>query len=92
MPRRFLLRLVQGGVLAGALDITYAIVFNYVRSGVPPVRILQSVASGLLGRAAYSGGAGTAGLGLALHFFIALTAAACASRRVVLSVSRCRSA
>ena len=37
-----------GGLIAGALDITDAIVFYYFR-GVPPVSILQSIASGLLG-------------------------------------------
>ena len=36
-----------------------------------PIRILQSIAAGLLGRASFQGGAGTAALGLFLHFFIA---------------------
>jgi hypothetical protein len=52
--------------------------------GVSPVRILQSIAAGLLGKAAYAGGAGSAALGAALHFLIAFTAAAvfyAASRR-----------
>ena len=64
-----------GGAIAGALDITYAIGFSAMR-GVPPMRILQSVASGLLGAPAFSGGMLTASLGLALHFFIAFAAAA----------------
>jgi uncharacterized membrane protein YagU involved in acid resistance len=64
-----------GGALAGVLDITYAIGFSAMR-GVPPVRILQTVASGLLGAPAFSGGMLTAGLGFALHFFIAFAAAA----------------
>jgi hypothetical protein len=58
---------------------------------VSPVRILQSVASGLLGRDAYAGGAGTAALGAALHFVIALTACAvyyAASRRLGLLLRR----
>lgn len=38
--------------------------------------MLQSVASGLLGRSAYAGGLPTAALGLGLHFFIAFVAAA----------------
>ncbi|MBW8877940.1 MAG: hypothetical protein JF614_23505 [Acidobacteria bacterium] len=67
--------ILVGGSIAGALDITYAIVFSAFR-GVPPVRILQSVASGLLGAAAYDGGLPTAALGLLLHFFIAFSAAA----------------
>jgi hypothetical protein len=68
--------IVLGGLVAGAFDITYAIVFSYLRRGVLPSRVLQSVASGLLGPAAYDGGAPTAALGLALHFGIALVATA----------------
>jgi hypothetical protein len=62
---------VASALLAGALDITYAICFSYLRSGTLPTRVLQSVASGALGRDAYSGGTATAALGLALHFLIA---------------------
>ena len=51
------------------LDILDAMIFYGVRSGITPVRILQSVAAGLLGRASYTGGAKTAALGLLLHFF-----------------------
>ena len=64
-----------GGAIAGACDITYAITFWALR-GVVATRVLQSVASGLLGAAAFKGGLTTAALGLALHFFIAFTAAA----------------
>ena len=38
--------------------------------GVSPRLVLQSIASGLLGRAAYSGGAATIFLGVALHLLI----------------------
>ena len=41
-----------------------------------PVRILQAIASGLLGPDAFAGGWSIAALGLALHFLIAVTAAA----------------
>ena len=61
--------------MAGALDITYACVFSYIRSGRKPVFILQSVASGALGRSAFEGGIKTAALGLVFHFLIALIAA-----------------
>jgi len=61
-----------GGLIAGAIDITYACVFSYIRRAVPPARILQSVASGALGEAAFNGGMPTAALGLLLHFLIAL--------------------
>ena len=56
-----------GGFVAGALDIAYACVRGAM-NGVSPERVLQSVASGLLGRPAYDGGAATALLGLGLHF------------------------
>ncbi len=58
-------------LVAGTMDITGAIVTS-AWHGVPAVRILQSVASGLLGKDAYAGGASTASLGLALHFVMML--------------------
>ena len=73
-----------GTAIAGTLDIVYAIVFHGLR-GVPVARILQSVASGLLGAPAYRGGVPTALLGLALHFAIMFTIAwlfVAASRRL----------
>lgn len=63
--------ILWGGLIAGVLDITYAIVFSYLRSGTSPAVILQSVASGLLGVDSYTGGFATAALGLFLHFLIA---------------------
>lgn len=63
------------GLAAGALDILYAIVFWRAKANVPPQRILQSVAGGLLGKASFTGGWATAFLGLVLHFFIALSMA-----------------
>jgi hypothetical protein len=75
------------GLLVGILDISDAFIF-YGLHGVPPVRILQSIASGLLGRAAFTQGLRSALLGLAAHFFIAFSAAAVyllASRRLPLS-------
>ena len=56
-----------------------------------PVRILQSVASGLLGPDAFKGGASSAALGLLLHFFIATVAAAvyyAASRKLTALLRR----
>src|SRR5262249_1859863 len=60
-----------GGLAVGALDALDAIVFFGLRNGVSPTRIFQSVASGLLGRSAFSGGGKVALLGLMLHFLIA---------------------
>jgi uncharacterized membrane protein YagU involved in acid resistance len=66
---------LAGGLLAGTLDIVYACVFWAVRADIPPTRIFQSVAAGLLGEASFQGGASTAALGLFLHFLIACTMA-----------------
>ncbi len=63
---------LYAGLLAGALDITAAIVTNLQ---VPARVVLQSVASGWQGRAAYQGGWPTAWLGLASHFAIMLVIA-----------------
>lgn len=64
-----------GGVSAGVLDILFAIGL-YASRGVSPLRILQSVAAGVLGKETYKGGWVTAVLGLSLHFVIAFGAAA----------------
>jgi hypothetical protein len=66
---------LAGGLTAATLDIVYAFtVFGF--RGVDPVRILQSIASGLLGKASYEGGVGSAALGGVLHYAIALVMAA----------------
>jgi hypothetical protein len=62
---------VFGGVTVGSLDILDAFIFFGLRNRVPPSRILQSIAAGLLGRASFQGGFATAALGLILHFIIA---------------------
>ena len=64
-----------GGLVAGSFDITYACTFWYLKRGVLPSRVFQSVASGLLGDASFTGGWRTAALGLALHYFIATSMA-----------------
>jgi hypothetical protein len=57
-------------VLAGALDISATGLVRRIE-GVPFRRLLQFVASGMMGTAAFEGGANTAAIGLALHFLIA---------------------
>lgn len=64
-----------GGFVAGALDIAFAISFA-AYNGTPPLRLLQVVASGVVGKAAFAGGPAMAGLGLALHFFMSILWAA----------------
>ena len=68
--------ILVAGLIAGVLDLTAACVYSWLRAGVTPVRVFHSVASGLLGAVAFTGGAKTAALGIALHFLIATTWAA----------------
>lgn len=67
--------ILAGGLLAGTLDLVFAMAFWALKADVPALEVLQRVASGLLGPAAFHGGLSTAGLGLALHYGIALTMA-----------------
>ena len=75
---------VFGGLTGGLLDIVFAITLWTVR-GATAERVLQSIASGLMGKAAFQGGWPVAALGLFLHFFISVAAASvyvAASRRL----------
>jgi hypothetical protein len=62
--------ILTAGVVVGVLDISSAFVIWWQR-GVAIQRGLQGIAAGLLGVKSYEGGMATAGLGLALHFFVA---------------------
>jgi hypothetical protein len=76
--------ILLGGLIAGILDITYAIVVLFFRDR-SPLWTLQSVASGLLGDRAFEGGLASGLLGLVAHFTIAIGAATTywlASRRL----------
>src|SRR5712664_2336615 len=70
-----LLAILWAGFACGVLDITAALVV-YGYFGAKPVRLLQGIGSGLLGRKAFDGGLATALLGLRCHFVIAFGAAA----------------
>jgi hypothetical protein len=69
--KKHLITAAWGGGVGGLLDILYAVLLWGVFLKLGAVTILQSVAQGLIGTATYHGGAATAALGLALHFFIA---------------------
>jgi hypothetical protein len=73
-------------LIAGILDISSAFILSYPK-GVGPIRVLHGVAAGLLGReSAINGGLASAGLGLAIHFFIAFVVSCVfylASRKLV---------
>lgn len=76
-PRHVALTILLGTAVAGTLDMTEACVYWGVTKGVAPERVFQSVASGLLGKAAFTGGAPAAALGLAAHFGIMAVMVAC---------------
>jgi hypothetical protein len=79
--------ILAGGFAAGVLDIVYAFVALGARRGLSPLRVLQSVASGLLGKEAFEGGVPAGVLGLVCQFVIAIGAAAVyylAARRLAL--------
>lgn len=81
--------ILPAGALAGVLDILAAFLISWPR--VSPVRVLQYIASGALGPAAFRGGVATAAAGLVFHFAIAFGAAAvyvASSRRWPLLLSR----
>ena len=64
--------IVYGGLVVGIFDLLFAFTFYGLILGAPPLRIFQSVAAGLLGRAvAYAGGVNTFVLGILLHFVVA---------------------
>jgi hypothetical protein len=90
-PSRALRAILTGGLVAGALDITYACIVWALR-GVSPIRIGQSITAGLVGReAAVAGGVTTGLLGLGLHFLMTIGMAAvfyAAATRVPLLVKR----
>jgi len=71
---RALPTIALAGLIAGILDITSAFVIAGIK-GTGSIRMLQGIASGLLGQRSFEGGMATAGLGLAIHFLIAFTAA-----------------
>jgi hypothetical protein len=57
------------------MDISAAFL-TWMPKGVRPLRLLQGIASGLLGPSSFQQGWATGALGLAFHFLIAFTAAA----------------
>lgn len=69
--------ILLAGLVAGCCDITAALIVYCTMVPTTPMRLLQGIAAGILGRqAAYAGGAKTAALGFVCHFVIALGAAA----------------
>lgn len=80
---------VLGGLALGTLDLIFACTFWGALRGLAPQRILQSIAAGVQGPAAFDGGTGSAALGALCHYFIAImmvlayTLVAARSRRLI---------
>jgi uncharacterized membrane protein YagU involved in acid resistance len=64
----FLVPILLGGIIAGTLDIGAASLINSAK----PSRILQAIASGLLGKSAFDGNTATVALGLVLQWAMSL--------------------
>lgn len=84
-PTHALAAALSGGIVAGAIDLTYACTYHGIVSGIAPIRIMQAIASGYFGRASFDMGYASAAIGFASHFAILIVAAAifyAASRRL----------
>lgn len=72
MRRSELTAILLGGFVAGTVDVGAAALINLLS----PIRILQFIAGGLLGKAALSGGIPVALLGLVLQWLMSMIIAA----------------
>jgi hypothetical protein len=68
--------ILLGGLVVGVLDGLFALIFYGLILGGRPLRIFQSVAAGVLGKASFEGGVRTFLLGVLLHFVVACCIAA----------------
>ena len=67
---------LYGGLIAGVLDAADGVVAYYLARGFNPIQVLQFIASGFYGAAAFQKGVFGALVGLIAHFFIAFVVAA----------------
>jgi len=63
--------ILTAGLLAGTLDATAAIVNYTIEGGKLPSKIFQYIASGAVGKVAFTGGSGMIILGIIFHYTIA---------------------
>jgi uncharacterized membrane protein YagU involved in acid resistance len=68
--------ILWSGLISGLLDATAGVVVYFLFKGMDPIQVLQYIASGVFGTAAFSGGLLMAVAGLILHFVIAFAFAA----------------
>jgi hypothetical protein len=71
-PRSALRGILYGTVVAGVLDATFAVIVDVViLRAFSLLGVLQWIASGAIGSAAFRGGLATAALGVVIHFALA---------------------
>jgi uncharacterized membrane protein YagU involved in acid resistance len=63
-----------GTIVVALLDATDGVIYFWLTAHLNPIQVLQYIASGAFGAAAYSGGLATAFAGLVFHFVISLAA------------------
>jgi hypothetical protein len=71
MKQSALKTIALGTLIVGTLDISEVMIVSAFRGG-KPLRILQGIASAVVGPDSFDGGASTMLLGLVIHFCIAL--------------------
>lgn len=72
MNKHLAIAILYGGFVAGTLDIGAAALIGWI----DPLIVLRAVASGLLGKAAFSGGVSVSALGMVLQWMMSLVIAA----------------
>jgi hypothetical protein len=75
LPTSALFTILAGGAIAGTLDIAFAFTFAGMH-GASPLRVLQFIASGLLGKDSFGDGWWSGALGAVCHYTILTVATA----------------
>lgn len=71
MNKNYIPLIIKAGLVTGSLDILFAFANAWWSPGISPERVLQFIASGLMGKSAFQSLPAIAFLGLAIHYFIA---------------------
>jgi hypothetical protein len=66
--------IAAGTVAVALLDATDGVIYFWLTAHLNPIQVLQYIASGAFGAAAYRGGLATAAAGLGFHFIISFAA------------------
>jgi hypothetical protein len=75
LPTSALFTILAGGAIAGTLDLAFAFTFAGMH-GASPLRVLQFIASGLLGKDSFGDGWWSGALGAVCHYTILTVATA----------------